>query len=163
LEYRPGNRQSWQAFCGFPLYIHPNAGIIFQLFHDRFVLNPSQFIIIHLSSYHPMLYSFDVERFVKSPTRKRSLGQVIMLTISNKVAYVSGRVIRCKVVNNYWLLYLTVYVYVCFRSTTVGTSLRERRWRSHLAAATREVLAEDTHEGNNCREQTGNKYESTAQ
>jgi hypothetical protein len=48
---------------------------------------------------------------------------------------------------------------VCFRSSPVGTSSRERRWRCHLTAPLRELLTGDTREANNYREHT-QEYDS---
>jgi hypothetical protein len=41
---------------------------------------------------------------------------------------------------------------VCFRSSSVATSSRERPWRRHLTAVLRLLLTEDTREANNYRE-----------
>jgi hypothetical protein len=56
LKTRPGNRVSWLSFHDFPLSLQANGRYrTLKLSHDRFLLNPFQFIV-HLSLFHSTLY-----------------------------------------------------------------------------------------------------------
>lgn len=58
-----------QNVRGFIQSLQENAGMLQRLSNNRFLPSPSQFII-HLSSYHPTLYSSTLKASLKNPRKK---------------------------------------------------------------------------------------------
>jgi hypothetical protein len=64
-----------EVFRGFPKFPGANAGVIFRIRHDGFPPRPFLFII-HITSYHLMLYSVATDSIVICPPETHRQGKV---------------------------------------------------------------------------------------
>jgi hypothetical protein len=93
-----------------------------RLCHNRFLPNPPQPFIIHLSSYHPTLCILDPARVVKYQTKHKKVGGGNFRTNSMTISF--SRRIRLHEDGQRYLVYLPMNLWILVKSNPEGNSQR---------------------------------------